>query len=266
MTRDAARAAGPRFEGRVALVTGGARGIGFAAAEMMAREGARLALADINGDAAREAAGRLPNGPIGVACNIADEAHVRRLVEEAEARLGPIDVFVNSAAVLDDKLFLESGPADWDRMLSVCLRGPLFCLHAVLPGMVQRGRGRVVCLASDSARIGQARLSYYAAAKAGVIALVKSVAQEVGASGVTLNVVSPGATNTPLRMEREESLRAQMGDEKYARRQQSVLKLYPVRRLGEPDDIAAAIAFLCSDEASWITGQVLSVNGGFVMP
>ena len=266
MTVEAARPPGRRFEGRVVLVTGGARGIGFAAAQMMAREGARLALADINGDAARDAAGRLPNGAIGVACNIADDAHVRRLVEETEGRLGPIDVFVNSAAVLDDKLFLESGPGDWDRMLNVCLRGPLLCLHAVLPGMVQRGHGRVVCLASDSARIGQARLSYYAAAKAGVIALVKSVAQEVGPSGVTLNVVSPGATNTPLRMEREESLRAQMGDEKYGRREQSVLRLYPVRRLGEPDDIAAAIAFLCSDEASWITGQVLSVNGGFVMP
>jgi NAD(P)-dependent dehydrogenase (short-subunit alcohol dehydrogenase family) len=263
---DAAATGRNRFAGKVALITGGARGIGFAAAQTMAAEGGRLALADINGDAAAQAASRLPNGAVGLQCDIADEGAVKRLVQETEARLGPIDIFVNSAAVLDDKLFLDSSPADWDRMLSICLRGPLLCLHAVLPGMVQRGSGRVVCLASDSARIGQARLSYYAAAKAGVIALVKSVAQEVGASGVTLNVVSPGATNTPLRMEREDSLRAQMGDEKYARRQQSVLKLYPVRRIGEPDDVAAAIAFLCSDEASWITGQVLSVNGGFVMP
>jgi NAD(P)-dependent dehydrogenase (short-subunit alcohol dehydrogenase family) len=99
-----------------------------------------------------------------------------------------------------------------------------------------------------------------------MIALTKSVAQEVGRGGVTLNVVSPGATNTPLRVNREESMRAQMGEEKYARRVQSVLKLYPTGRVGEPEDIAAAIAFLCSDEASWITGQVLSVNGGFVMP
>ena len=263
---DGAAAGRNRFAGKVVLITGGARGIGFAAAETMAAEGARLALADINGDAAAGAAARLPNGAVGLQCDIANEGAVKRLVDETEARLGPIDVFVNSAAVLDDKLFLDSSPADWDRMLSICLRGPLLCLHAVLPGMVQRARGRVVCLASDSARIGQARLSYYAASKAGVIALVKSVAQEVGASGVTLNVVSPGATNTPLRMEREDSLRAQMGDEKYARRQQSVLKLYPVRRIGEPNDVAAAIAFLCSDEASWITGQVLSVNGGFVMP
>lgn len=254
-----------RFAGRTALITGGARGIGFAAAERMAVEGARLVLVDINGEAAEAAAARLP-GAIGLRSNIAEEADVAAMVAAASERQGPIDIFVNSAAVLDDKLFLESGPADWNRMLQVCLHGPMLGLRAILPGMVERRYGRVVCLASDSARIGQARLSYYAAAKAGVIALVKSVAQEIGSNGVTLNVVSPGATNTQLRMDREASLRAQMGEEKYARRVKSVLKLYPTGRIGEPEDVAAAIAFLCSDEASWITGQVLSVNGGFVMP
>jgi NAD(P)-dependent dehydrogenase (short-subunit alcohol dehydrogenase family) len=168
--------------------------------------------------------------------------------------------------VLDDKLFMESSPADWKRMIDVCLYGPFHCLHAVLPGMSKRGYGRIVCMASDSARLGQARLSYYAAAKAGVIALVKSVAQEVGAQGITLNVVSPGATNTELRQEREKSMREQMGEEKYARRVQTVLKMYPTRRIGEPDDVAAMVAFLASDRAGWITGQVVSVNGGFAMP
>ncbi len=254
-----------RFEGRVALITGGARGIGFAAAQRITAEGGRVALADIDGASAEAAAAALP-GAIGIACNITRADDVRRMVETVEAGLGPLDIFVNSAAVLDDKLFLESTPADWERMLSVCLQGPMLGLHTVLPGMVERGYGRVVCLASDAARIGQARLSYYAAAKAGVIALIKSVAQEVGRGGVTLNVVSPGATNTPLRINREESMRAQMGEEKYARRVKSVLKLYPTGRIGEPEDIASSIAFLCSDEASWITGQVLSVNGGFVMP
>jgi NAD(P)-dependent dehydrogenase (short-subunit alcohol dehydrogenase family) len=254
-----------RFEGRVALITGGARGIGFAAARRIASEGGRLALADIDGDAAQQAASHLP-GAIGIACNITRADDVRRMVEHTESELGRLEIFVNSAAVLDDKLFLESAPADWERILSVCLHGPMLALHTVLPGMLERAYGRIVCLASDSARIGQARLSYYAAAKAGMIALTKSVAQEVGRGGVTLNVVSPGATNTPLRVNREESMRAQMGEEKYARRVQSVLKLYPTGRVGEPEDIAAAIAFLCSDEASWITGQVLSVNGGFVMP
>lgn len=254
-----------RFSGRVALVTGGARGIGFAAARRIAEEGGRLALVDIDGAAAERAAAELPDA-VGIACDITREDDVARMVTQAEAALGPLAVFINSAAVLDDKLFLDSTPADWARMLGVCLNGPMLGLRAVLPGMVARGYGRVVCLASDSARIGQARLSYYAAAKAGVIALVKSVAQETGRSGVTLNVVSPGATNTPLRIHREDALRAQMGEEKYARREKSVLKLYPTGRIGEPEDIASAIAFLCSDEAAWITGQVLSVNGGFVMP
>jgi NAD(P)-dependent dehydrogenase (short-subunit alcohol dehydrogenase family) len=254
-----------RFSGRVALVTGGAQGMGFAAAKMLAAGGARVVLADVTADAVAAAAPRI-FGAVPLTCDIRNAADVGRMVDEVEAKAGPIDIFVNSAAVLDDKLFLESSPQDWDRMLSVCLTGPMLCLRAVLPGMSLRGYGRLVCLASDAARIGQARLSYYAAAKAGMIALVKSIAQEVGHSGVTLNIVSPGATNTPLRMAREQSLHQQIGDEKYARRQASVLKLYPTGRIGEPEDAAAAVAFLCSDEASWITGQVLSVNGGFVMP
>ena len=128
----------------------------------------------------------------------------------------------------------------------------------VLVGQEQHG-------VSDSARIGQARLSYYAAAKGGIIALVKSVAQEVGRSGITMNVVSPGATNTELRQEREEAMLKQMGPDKYDRRVKTVLKMYPAGRIGEPDDAAAMITFLLSDQASWVTGQVISVNGGFVM-
>ena len=256
------------LEGKVALVTGGARGIGFAAATMMAGEGAKLVLVDINGDSARKAAEALSGQTetLGLAADISSPDDVARMAAAAADKFGKIDIFVNSAAVLDDKQFLDSSFEDWSRMLNVCLYGPMICLKALLPGMVERGYGRVVCLASDSARIGQARLSYYAAAKAGVIALVKSVAQEVGTAGVTLNVVSPGATNTPLRIEREKSLLAQMGEEKYARRQKSVLKMYPAGRIGEPDDIGSAILFLASDRASWITGQVLSVNGGFAMP
>lgn len=252
---------------RTVLITGGARGIGFATARMMAARGARLALADIDGQATLDAAGKLGAADvIGLQTDISRPDQVDAMAAEAERALGPIDIFVNSAAVLDDKLFLESTPSDWQRMLSICLYGPMHCLHRLLPGMVARRWGRVVCLASDASRVGQARLSYYAAAKAGVIALVKSVAQEVGGEGVTLNVVSPGATNTPLRMEREARLRDQMGQERYERRVKNVLRMYPLGRLGEPDDIAAAVVFLASDQAAWITGQVLSVNGGFVMP
>jgi NAD(P)-dependent dehydrogenase (short-subunit alcohol dehydrogenase family) len=257
-------------EARVALITGGARGIGYAAARFLAKEGAKIALIDIDDARVRQSADALARETgceaIGFRTDISALDDVKAMADRVKTRFGRIDALINSAAVLDDKQFLESGPADWRRMIDVCLYGPMNCLHAVLPGMTEQGYGRVVCMASDSARLGQARLSYYAAAKAGVIALVKSIAQEVGARGVTLNVVSPGATNTELRQEREASLRGQMGEEKYARRVQSVLKMYPTRRLGEPDDIAAMIAFLVSDRAAWITGQVVSVNGGYAMP
>jgi NAD(P)-dependent dehydrogenase (short-subunit alcohol dehydrogenase family) len=257
-----------QLQGKVALVTGAARGIGFATAKRLAGEGAMLAIVDVNGSAAEQAATSLrgTTQAIGVPADISREDEVQRMTDAVVRAFGRVDIVVNSAAVLDDKLFLDSTPQDWSRVMGVCLHGAMLTLRAVLPGMVERGYGRVVCLASDSARVGQARLSYYAAAKAAVIALVKSVAQEVGDRGVTLNVVSPGATNTPLRMEREESLKQQMGEEKYARRVKSVLRMYPTGRLGEPDDIASAITFLVSDRASWITGQVVSVNGGFVMP
>lgn len=253
---------------RVVLITGGARGIGFEAARLFAAEGAKLALADINVAAADSAAGRLIDlgaKAIGIGADITSSAQCAEMLARVEDALGPLSVVVNSAAVLDNKTFLESSPADWKRMVDVCLYGAMNVLHATLPGMVERKFGRVVCMASDSAKLGQARLSYYAAAKAGVIALVKSVAQEVGGAGVTLNVVSPGATNTELRQEREVKLRASMGEEKYARRVKSVLKMYPIGRIGEPKDIANAILFLSSASAGWVTGQVLSVNGGFTM-
>ena len=254
---------------RVALITGGARGMGYACARNLAREGVKVAIVDINGERVKESARKLTEetgtAAIGIQADISSESDVARMVAEANAKFGKIDLFLNSAAILADNLFLESTPAEWDRMLKVCLFGPMLCLRAVLPGMVERNYGRVVCMASDSARLGQARLSYYAAAKGGVIALVKSVAQEVGRSGITMNVVSPGATNTELRQEREESLLKQMGREKFDRRVKTILKMYPTGRLGEPEDAAAMITFLLSDQASWVTGQVISVNGGFVM-
>ena len=254
---------------RVALITGGARGMGYACARNLAREGVKVAIVDINGDRIKDSARKLTEetgtDAIGIQADISSEAEVARMVKEANDKFGKIDLFLNSAAILADNLFLESTPAEWERMLKVCLFGPMLCMRAILPGMVERKYGRVVCMASDSARLGQARLSYYAAAKGGVIALVKSVAQEVGRSGVTLNVVSPGATNTELRNEREESLLKQMGQEKFDRRLKTILKMYPTGRLGEPEDIAAMVTFLMSDQAGWVTGQVMSVNGGFVM-
>lgn len=257
------------IRGQTALIIGAARGIGYAAAEALAVEGAQIAIADIDGEAAVKSADRLAAASgarvSGFAVDITVLEQVQRLIADVEDSLGPLSIVINSAAVLDDKQFADSGPADWRRVIDVCLYGPMNVIHTALPGMMKRRYGRIVCLASDSARMGQARLSYYAAAKAGVTALTKSIAQEVGSTGVTLNIVSPGATNTELRNAREAKMRADMGEEKYARRQKTVLKMYPTGRLGEPVDIASAIAFLVSKQASWITGQVLSVNGGFAM-
>jgi NAD(P)-dependent dehydrogenase (short-subunit alcohol dehydrogenase family) len=258
-----------RFKGKVVAITGAARGIGLATAKKFSAEGANLAFIDMD-HASASAAAEVVKSEFGVKtyvskANIAEMSDVRRSKDEIVKALGTPDVFVNCAAITADKLFLESNTQDWERILSINLVGALNCLHTFLPDMVDRKSGRVIFLASDSARLGQARLSYYAASKAGVIALVKSVAQEVGRSGVTLNIVSPGATNTEMRIAREASLLEQMGAEKYDRRQKTVLKMYPLGRVGIPDDIASSVLFLASDEASWITGQVLSVNGGFCM-
>ena len=258
------------IQGQTALIVGGARGIGFAAAETLAREGAHVAIADIDGVAAVKSAERLAQAcgtrVTGFQADVTDMGQVERLIADVEAAVGALSILINSAAVLDDKLFLDSDPDDWRRVIDVCLYGPMNVIHTALPGMTRRRYGRIVCLASDAARMGQARLSYYAAAKGGVVALAKSIAQEVGPTGVTLNIVSPGATNTELRNAREAKMRAEMGEERYARRQNTVLRMYPTGRLGEPIDIASAISFLVSRQASWITGQVLSVNGGFAMP
>lgn len=256
-----------RMKGRTAVITGGVQGIGLEVARELAEAGVRLVLADINAGAGHDAAGELSatTEVHFVRTDLADPASVQALFRQAVERFGAVDQFVNCAAILDDKTFVDSSPHDWQRMLQICLIGPMYCLHEVLPIMTRQRYGRIVCFSSDSARIGQARLSYYAAAKAGVTALVKSIAQEAGPNGITANIVSPGATNTPMRVAREASLREQMGDEKYQRRVKTVEKMYPLRRIGEPTDIAPLVAFLVSDRAAWITGQVVSVNGGFAM-
>ena len=258
-----------QFDGKVALIVGAAQGIGFATANELRNSGAKVAVADINGEAAHAAADRLDGDDsqkLGVQADISSLESVEAMIQTVTDRLGAPDIVVVSAALLDDKLFLDSGPKDWKRIIDVCLYGPLNVMHAVLPGMVERKYGRIICMASDSARVGQARLSYYAAAKGGVIALIKSVAQEVGPDGVTLNVVSPGATDTELRQAREKQTKEAIGEERYAARTKKVLRMYPARRIGLPEDHANMITYLASDQASWVTGQVLSVNGGFVMP
>jgi NAD(P)-dependent dehydrogenase (short-subunit alcohol dehydrogenase family) len=201
-----------------------------------------------------------------MAVDITDADAVQAMADRMHADHGRVDILVNCAGIAGDKLFVESTPEDWRGEIDINLMGPLLCTRAFIEGMIERQAGRIITLASDAARTGQARLSYYAAAKAGAIAFFKSLAQEVGRYNITVNVVSPSATNTPLRIRREEGFRDSMGEEAYAERVRKVLRMYPLRRLGEPEDIAAAVVFLASERAAWITGQVLSVNGGYVMP
>lgn len=255
---------------KVALIVGGARGIGYAAAEELAAAGARIAIADIDGDASERSAHKLAKThaatAISLRMDVTSPSEIAAGIARVRAELGPIHSLLISAAVLDDKLFVDSSEADWRRMIDICLYGPMHVLHAVLPGMIDAGSGHIVCMATDAARVGQARLSYYAASKAGVIALTKSVAQEVGRYNITLNVVSPGATDTELRQERELATKAKLGDEAYAKRTAAVNRMYPLGRIGTPHDHSSLIALLLSDKGSWVTGQVFSINGGFVMP
>lgn len=254
------------FENKVALITGGVHGMGYATARMLSQGGARVALADINREGVEAAARSLaPGKAIGIATDISKADQVAVMVERTTTELGPIDIFINSAAVLDDKLFLESSLPDWERMFGVGIYGPMNCLRAVLPGMVERRYGRVICMASDAGKVGQSGHSYYAASKGAVIALVKSIAQEVGSANVTVNAVAPGSVDTPLREGRNQQLREKIGSDKFERRQRAIVKAHPLGRTGEPDDVAGLITFLAGDQASWITGQVYNVNGGAVM-
>ncbi len=255
--------------GKTALLVGGASGIGLETARLLAREGAAVTLADLNGDGAAQAAEALNKEGLsadGLAVDITQPESVDAMAERVLQARGGVDILINCAGIAGDKLFVDSEPEDWMAEINVNLVGPMLCAKAVLPGMIERQGGRILTVASDSARIGQARLSYYAASKAGAIAFFKSLAQEVGRHSITVNVVSPGATNTPLRVEREEGIRQSLGERAYAERVEKVLRRYPLRRLGEPGDVAAALVFLAGERASWITGQVLSVNGGFTMP
>jgi 2-hydroxycyclohexanecarboxyl-CoA dehydrogenase len=249
---------GPADE--VVLVTGGAGAIGAAACERFAAAGRRVAVFDIEASAAQAVADRLDgDGHHGMGLDVADTEAVRRAVAEVAADVGPIGALVNVAGWDRFAPFVETTPEFWDRVVAVNYRGTLNTVHAVLPAMIERRRGRIVSVASDAARVGSLLESVYAGAKAAVVAFSKSVAREVAQYGITLNVVCPGPTDTPLirRMAEEH------GDgERFVN---ALARAIPMRRLATPEDVAPAIVFLASDDAGFITGQTLSVSGGLTM-
>jgi NAD(P)-dependent dehydrogenase (short-subunit alcohol dehydrogenase family) len=241
----------------VAVVTGGGSGIGEAIAVLLAEAGARVAIADLSEQAAKSVAEQITGKggrAIGVGLDIADPDSVERGLGVVREQLGPVSVLVNNAATWVIKKFAATTAEDSQRIVDVTLFGTINVMRAALPDLLDT-QGRIVNIASDSARTGEHSMSVYAGAKEGVIAVTKSLAKEVGGKGVRANVVAPGTTVTP-------------GSSAFIEQVGGVDKLaraYPLGRLGTPADIAGAVLFLVSPLSTWITGQVLSVSGGFTM-
>jgi 2-hydroxycyclohexanecarboxyl-CoA dehydrogenase len=239
-----------------AIVTGGASGIGLATCHRLARDGIGIGVWDIDQPGAERAAAQLvAAGHRAVACrvDVSVRAQIDSALERVHAALGPVHILVNNAGVTSFKPFLETNDQDWDRIMSVNLKGVFSCTQAVLPDMLAAGWGRVINISSSSAQSGSARMTYYAASKGGVIAFSKSLAQEFASAGITVNNIPPGFVDTPM-------LRAASGG--IAGGIEGQAERSPMKRAGRPEDIAAACAFLASDDAGYITGHTLSVNGG----
>ena len=250
------------LNGKTVIVTGGGGGIGGATCRRFAAEGAQVAVFDMNMDAAQKVAAEI-NAAGGTAaafaCNITDRAQVDAAVAAAEAQLGPIDVLVNNAGWDVFKPFVKTVPAEWDKLIAINLTGALHMHHAVLPSMVARNYGRIVNIASDAARGGSSGEAVYAACKGGLVALSKTLAREHARHNITVNVVCPGPTDTALLAGVAEGARDP------AKLIEAFRSAIPMGRLGQPDDLANAIAFFASDDAAFITGQVVSVSGGLTM-
>ncbi len=251
-----------RFDGRTVVVTGGGGGIGGAVCRRFAAEGAAVAVFDRDDTAASRVATEIGDDggtAAPFACDITVRSSVDEAVQQVIGTLGPIDVLVNNAGWDVFRPFLDTTPDDWARLIDINLVGALHMHHAVLPGMVERGAGRVVNVASDAARVGSSGEAVYAACKGGLVALSKTLAREHARHGITFNVVCPGPTDTALLATVTD---AASNPEKL---REAFRRSIPLGRLGQPDDLAGAVLFLASDDASFVTGQVLSVSGGLTM-
>ncbi|MGH3632508.1 MAG: SDR family NAD(P)-dependent oxidoreductase [Mycobacterium sp.] len=248
---------------RVAFVTGAAQGIGAGIAETLGSNGFRVAVADLNIDAAQETAKRIVDAggkAIAVPVDVTDTPSVHSAVETVTAELGEVEIAVNNAGWDDFMPFLKTNEDFWNRILDINFKGALRVCHTVVPGMVERGFGRVVNIGSDAGRVGSSLEAVYSGAKGGIIAFTKTLAREVATKGVTVNAVCPGPTDTPaLRKFADNS--GQDADKVLG----GMIRSVPMKRLANPADVAAAVAFFASDAAGYITGQTLSVSGGLTM-
>lgn len=250
-----------RMDDRIAIVTGAGRGIGRGIAEKLAAEGATVVATDVDEATATETASALRDGgpgreALGLTCDVASRGSVDAMVAAVRERFGRVDVLVNNAGYDKVGPFVDSDPADWDRIIAINLYGVLHTSKAVLPIMVEQGAGRVVNLASDAGRVGSSGEAVYSAAKGGIIAFTKTTAREMARHQVAVNCVCPGPTDTALFASVTED---------NPKLREALIRAIPLRRLAQPADLANAVAFLASDEAAYITGQTLSVSGGLSM-
>jgi 2-hydroxycyclohexanecarboxyl-CoA dehydrogenase len=244
------------LEGRIAIVTGAGSGIGRAIALRLAEEGARVAVTDIDEERAETVRDELGGDAIAVRLDVADPVSVTTAVEHVTTTLGGPEILVNNAGWDKVGPFLASDEDAWQKIIAINLVGQMNCVKAVLPGMIERGFGRIVNISSDAGRVGSSGEAVYSAAKAGVIGFSKTIAREVARHRICVNVVCPGPTETNLLAEIAEG---------NPRLVESLSKAIPFGRLGQPEDIAGAVAFLASEDAGFITGQTLSVSGGLTM-
>lgn len=246
------------FSGKVAIVTGAGQGIGMVVAEILSRRGAAVAIVDLDrGRAEGVAAGVRKAGGRAMACviDLASKEQVDGMVKEVVATFGRVDILVNNAGWTRNQPFLDDTPDYWDRVIDVNYKAQIYTCRAVLEPMIEQGGGAIVNVASDAARVGSPRQIVYAGAKAAVIGFSKGLVTEVSRHNIRVNVVSPSTTDTPL-------TREALTPEQIERRQKAI----PLGRIGRPEDQANAIVFFASDAAAYITGQILSVNGGSSRP
>jgi 2-hydroxycyclohexanecarboxyl-CoA dehydrogenase len=249
------------LRGRVAIVTGAGGGIGRGIAMKFASLGANVVVADIKQEGASETVSLVEKaGTKGLAMNtdITSLAQVQAMVKKTLEAFGQVDILVNNAGWDKIEPFVKNTPDFWDKVISINLKGPIHCTRAVLDPMMERKYGKIISISSDAGRAGSTGEAVYSACKGGIIAFTKTMAREMARYQINVNCVCPGATDTPL-------LAEITGGETGAKIIEAMVKAVPFRRLGKPEDIAGAVAFLASDEASFITGQTLSVSGGLTM-